>query len=77
MAIDPILLIGESNIDHHLEADEKALRHSDEMTQFSFERATHSRAVKGRPFLSPRLLPGNTKGGSITVPLTSCLTGLD
>ncbi len=21
--------------------------------------------------------PGNTKGGSITVPLTSCLTGLD
>jgi hypothetical protein len=27
------------------------------------------------PWLSP--LPGNTKGGSITVPLTSCLTGLD
>jgi hypothetical protein len=24
-----------------------------------------------------RLKPGNTKGGSITVPLTSCLTGLD
>ncbi len=24
-----------------------------------------------------RLIPGNTKGGSITVPLTSCLTGLD
>jgi hypothetical protein len=23
------------------------------------------------------VLPGNTKGGSITVPLTSCLTGLD
>jgi len=23
------------------------------------------------------LLPGNTKGGSITVPLTSCLTGMD
>ncbi len=23
------------------------------------------------------LTPGNTKGGSITVPLTSCLTGLD
>jgi hypothetical protein len=23
------------------------------------------------------LEPGNTKGGSITVPLTSCLTGLD
>jgi hypothetical protein len=22
-------------------------------------------------------MPGNTKGGSITVPLTSCLTGLD
>jgi hypothetical protein len=24
-----------------------------------------------------RVKPGNTKGGSITVPLTSCLTGLD
>ncbi len=24
-----------------------------------------------------RYVPGNTKGGSITVPLTSCLTGLD
>jgi hypothetical protein len=24
-----------------------------------------------------RLKPGNTKGGSITVPLTSCLTGLE
>jgi hypothetical protein len=23
------------------------------------------------------LSPGNTKGGSITVPLTSCLTGLE
>jgi hypothetical protein len=23
------------------------------------------------------MTPGNTKGGSITVPLTSCLTGLD
>ncbi len=23
------------------------------------------------------VLPGNTKGGSITVPLTSCLTGLE
>jgi hypothetical protein len=23
-----------------------------------------------------KLKPGNTKGGSITVPLTSCLTGL-
>ncbi len=36
------------------------------------------------PFLRKRisqawrlLYPGNTKGGSITVPLTSCLTGLD
>jgi hypothetical protein len=28
-----------------------------------------------KAFLSAR--PGNTKGGSITVPLTSCLTGLD
>jgi hypothetical protein len=25
----------------------------------------------------PRVKAGNTKGGSITVPLTSCLTGLD
>jgi hypothetical protein len=24
-----------------------------------------------------RTHPGNTKGGGITVPLTSCLTGLD
>jgi hypothetical protein len=24
-----------------------------------------------------KVLSGNTKGGSITVPLTSCLTGLD
>ncbi len=24
-----------------------------------------------------RVCPGNTKGGSITVPLTSCLTGLE
>ncbi len=24
-----------------------------------------------------KLSPGNTKGGSITVPLTSCLTGLE
>jgi hypothetical protein len=24
-----------------------------------------------------KVSPGNTKGGSITVPLTSCLTGLD
>jgi hypothetical protein len=24
-----------------------------------------------------RIIPWNTKGGSITVPLTSCLTGLD
>ncbi len=33
-------------------------------------------------FRTPQLLlsgdkPGNTKGGSITVPLTSCLTGVD
>jgi hypothetical protein len=28
-------------------------------------------------FHSDLLLPGNIKGGSITVPLTSCLTGLD
>ncbi len=28
-------------------------------------------------FNSDFYLPGNTKGGSITVPLTSCLTGFD
>ncbi len=30
-------------------------------------------------YVVPRSMPGsgNTKGGSITVPLTSCLTGLD
>ncbi len=27
--------------------------------------------------ISAIALPGNTKGGSITVPLTSCLTGLE
>ncbi len=27
--------------------------------------------------LSETNKPGNTKGGSITLPLTSCLTGLD
>ncbi len=27
--------------------------------------------------VSTMLKPGNTKGGSITVPLTSCLTGLE
>ncbi len=26
--------------------------------------------------LQNKLMPGNTEGGSITVPLTSCLTGL-
>ncbi len=26
---------------------------------------------------APLLQSGNTKGGSITVPLTSCLTGMD
>ena len=29
------------------------------------------------PWLKAQLEPGNTKGGSITVPLTSCLTGLE
>ncbi len=39
--------------------------------------------LKTRPRFGPvslslsMLKPGNTKGGSITVPLTSCLTGLD
>jgi hypothetical protein len=29
-------------------------------------------------FICPKIIgPGNTKGGSITVPLTSCLTGLN
>jgi hypothetical protein len=27
--------------------------------------------------LHPSVCPGNTKGGSIIVPLTSCLTGLE
>ncbi len=30
-----------------------------------------------RTFQNGLVQPGNTKGGSITVPLTSCLTGLD
>jgi hypothetical protein len=32
-----------------------------------------------QPYLNRKFKhkPGNTKGGSITVPLTSCLTGLD
>jgi hypothetical protein len=28
-------------------------------------------------FTEPILIPGYTKGGSITLPLTSCLTGLE
>jgi hypothetical protein len=31
----------------------------------------------GAIFILGNDTPGNTKGGSITVPLTSCLTGLD
>ena len=31
----------------------------------------------GTENLAPILDTGNTKGGSITVPLTSCLTGLE
>jgi hypothetical protein len=30
-----------------------------------------------RPASDETLLPGNTKGGSITLPLTSCLAGLE
>jgi len=30
-----------------------------------------------RMMLLPSVVAGNTKGGSIIVPLTSCLTGLD
>jgi hypothetical protein len=30
-----------------------------------------------KPMSHLRVSPGNTNGGSITVPLTSCLTGLD
>jgi hypothetical protein len=30
-----------------------------------------------RAIINVCILPGNTKGGSIAVPLTSCLTGLD
>jgi len=36
--------------------------------------------LKTQPVLarvSPRLKPGNTKGGSTTLPLSSCLTGLE
>ncbi len=29
------------------------------------------------PYFAPIFFAGNTKAGSITVPLTSCLTGLD
>ncbi len=29
------------------------------------------------PALTANIVAGNTKGGNITVPLTSCLTGLD
>jgi len=32
---------------------------------------------RGLDYKSSILKSGNTKGGSITVPLTSCLTGLD
>jgi hypothetical protein len=32
---------------------------------------------EGDPRCCLNAKPGNTKGGSITVPLTSCLTGLD
>ncbi len=33
--------------------------------------------IFGKARACPSALPGNTKGGSITVPLTSCLTCLD
>jgi hypothetical protein len=36
--------------------------------QFKIERIVHA---------WPNIAAGNTKGGSITVPLTSCLTGFD
>jgi hypothetical protein len=35
------------------------------------------RALHGIHALGLKPRPGNTKGGRITVPLTSCLTGLD
>jgi hypothetical protein len=31
----------------------------------------------GQPSFPVKVRPGNSKGGSITVPLTPCLTGLD
>ncbi len=31
----------------------------------------------GEEWYKDKLRPGNTKGGSITVPLTSCLSGLE
>ncbi len=48
-----------------------------------FDRKTSDANVKSKTGQDERLTkilmikPGNTKGGSITVPLTSCLTGLD
>jgi hypothetical protein len=35
------------------------------------------RNVEGQNFNLAHACPGNTKGGSITIPLTSCLTGLE
>jgi hypothetical protein len=47
----------------------------------TFGRQTFGRQTFGRHNMSmvfrPNAYPGNTRGGSITVPLTSCLTGLD
>jgi hypothetical protein len=33
--------------------------------------------MKGMENIQVIAIPGNTEGGCITVPLTSCLTGLD
>jgi hypothetical protein len=40
----------------------------------SYNEKVISEVKKRNPVL---VLPGNTRGGSIIVPLTSCLTGLD
>jgi hypothetical protein len=37
----------------------------------------HNNCLQPRQLNQASAQPGNTKGGSVTVPLTSCLTGLD
>jgi hypothetical protein len=44
---------------------------------FTLTRPVHGLFHKARDEKKQLPVPGNTKGGSITVPLTSCLTVLD